>query len=693
MKARTLLLAAIILTVAQIAAHAAPGLITYQGRLANASGQPITSAVDVTFTFWTAESGGTQVGMFSDTDSVTPDSNGVYSTLIGDDPDNFVPEAVFATDAVWLNVAVGSENLTPRKRLVSAPYALRAGQAANAAALNGQPAAAFMAAGTDNWVNTTSDTMTGPLTIIGAHPETMLKASNTGTGYAGHFSASGDDAHGLYAYSSGLNGWAFEAFAEGTGASIGGRFDAAGGANSKGVEGNANNDTNVTNYGGYFTAAGASGKGAYGKATGVDGSGVHGEATGVNGSGVYGKATGTSGHAVHGESTGAEGYGGYFAASGSNGRGLNAYASADNGWALEAFAEGSGASIGGRFDTNGGNNGKAVEGYAANDGAFTNYGGYFRASGTTGYGVYSAATGASGTGGYFSAAGANGTGVNAYAAGTNAKAIEAFAEGSGASVGGYFETAGGAQAKAVSGLAGNSGNFQNIGGYFRADGALGTGVVGLANGANGNALYANHAPSNNGAQLGTNTYAAYFVGDVMVQDNFSTSPLRYGDVTVKGNYKYVDAKTCYKTIAPAAFNPYRPEDVGKTGLTYGYVYVVSGTEAILRAEVDIPNGATVTAFIVYYRNQSASSTMGLIASLNKGSLRSTGGLTNMATITESAISGPSVSITSSSDTTISNATIDQGNNFYYLYVNMTASGTTQQFCGVQLYYTVTTIAP
>jgi hypothetical protein len=33
-------------------ATAAPGLINYQGRLTNASGQPITTPIQVTFTFW-----------------------------------------------------------------------------------------------------------------------------------------------------------------------------------------------------------------------------------------------------------------------------------------------------------------------------------------------------------------------------------------------------------------------------------------------------------------------------------------------------------------------------------------------------------------------------------------------------------------------------------------------------------------
>ena len=43
-------------------AVAAPGLINYQGRLTDAIGQPVTTAVNVRFTFWDAETGGALIG-------------------------------------------------------------------------------------------------------------------------------------------------------------------------------------------------------------------------------------------------------------------------------------------------------------------------------------------------------------------------------------------------------------------------------------------------------------------------------------------------------------------------------------------------------------------------------------------------------------------------------------------------------
>jgi len=108
----------------------APGLISYQGRLTDNEGKPVTTAVDVTFTFWDAETGGTQLGSgFTDTDTVTPDPGGVYSTMIGDDPGNLIPASIFTGDSVWLNVNVGGEDLSPRKRITSVGYAMQSGGA------------------------------------------------------------------------------------------------------------------------------------------------------------------------------------------------------------------------------------------------------------------------------------------------------------------------------------------------------------------------------------------------------------------------------------------------------------------------------------------------------------------------------------------------------------------------------------
>ena len=114
------------LTALASGAFAVPTLINYQGRLTDTGGDPIITPVDVTFTFYDQEAGGALLGGFTDTDVVTPNLQGVYATLIGDDPSNLVPESVFEADDVWLNVNVNGENLVPRKRIVSVGFAFRA---------------------------------------------------------------------------------------------------------------------------------------------------------------------------------------------------------------------------------------------------------------------------------------------------------------------------------------------------------------------------------------------------------------------------------------------------------------------------------------------------------------------------------------------------------------------------------------
>jgi len=112
---------------------AVPGLISYQGMLRDDGGHPITVPSDITFSFWDQESGGHQLGEgFSDTDLVTPDKNGLFATLIGDDPTYPVPEAIFSLDEVWLNVNAGGVDLSPRTRITSVGFAVKASSAVTA---------------------------------------------------------------------------------------------------------------------------------------------------------------------------------------------------------------------------------------------------------------------------------------------------------------------------------------------------------------------------------------------------------------------------------------------------------------------------------------------------------------------------------------------------------------------------------
>ncbi len=100
--------------------------------------------------------------------------------------------------------------------------------------------------------------------------------------------------------------------ANGNVTNYGGYFEAAG-EHGRSVYGHASNTGDVTNYGGYFTAAGKYGRGVYGEATGgsnIDCAGVYGYAS--YGRGVYGEADsgrGVYGKAIAGRGVCGESYG------------------------------------------------------------------------------------------------------------------------------------------------------------------------------------------------------------------------------------------------------------------------------------------------------------------------------------------------------------------------------------------------
>ncbi len=138
-----------------ILAQGVPGAINYQGQLLDSGGVPVTTPVTIIFSLWDSATTGTPLGSaWSDSDTVTPDANGVYSTEIGDEPGNPVPTTALVSGSVWLNVNVGGEDLAPRTRLLSVPYAVSANT------LNGE---AYVT------VPTTSDAITNGLNLITAY--------------------------------------------------------------------------------------------------------------------------------------------------------------------------------------------------------------------------------------------------------------------------------------------------------------------------------------------------------------------------------------------------------------------------------------------------------------------------------------------------------------------------------------------
>lgn len=114
--------------------------LNFQGRLENSSGTPITSSTNFVFKLFDASSGGTEL-YSSGTCSITPDTDGVFSTQIGGTCGSGIGSNVFTENAdVWLEVTVGAETLTPRQQIATVAYAL------NSETIQGFPISATVSA-------------------------------------------------------------------------------------------------------------------------------------------------------------------------------------------------------------------------------------------------------------------------------------------------------------------------------------------------------------------------------------------------------------------------------------------------------------------------------------------------------------------------------------------------------------------
>ncbi len=557
----------------------------YQGQLKD-GGNPANGNYDLSFALHSVASGSAPVGsiIYIDDKAV---ANGLFTVEVDF---NFGAISFNGADR-WLEIGVragsvsnsvrtGYIALTPRQKIMPTPYAV---MSQNSAKLGGREAAEYLTASTDNWVNTTGDDMTGALNITGSAEE-LVKSTNShasgaavsGTasgadGIGGKFYGTGTNGRGVYTYTSAPNAWAIEAFAEGEGTSVAGRFDAVGGNNSKAVEGVAGNDGAVTNYGGHFTAEGNMGEGVYGKSSGANGIGVHGEVNGVNA------------------------LGGSFSSTGTNGRGVYTYTSAANAWALEAFAEGEGSSIGGRFET----------------------------SGATG--------------------------------------------------------------KAIEGIAGNDAGTLNYGGYFRSDGVNGQAIFGEATAANGKALVVNHKTSGNYAHLGASQYAGYF----------------NGPVSTNSNYTFSTPKTFHLQVPTAAFTEgYSKSDFFNNG--NGYIVITGNAEELatyrveVTAPVNLPQGATVTEFVVYYYDNTNTQGWTVEADLWRRPILGTAQSAMASISVTTTEAGQSSSILTTLDNTIANSQIDNQYYQYSIYVILDsdqAYSSHLRFYGCRITYTLGTLQP
>ncbi|MFA7654325.1 MAG: beta-propeller fold lactonase family protein [Candidatus Magasanikbacteria bacterium] len=117
--------------------HAAtpPSIITYQGKVL-INEVAVTSTVEMKFVIYDSLTGSNEIYTASGTENIVSSSinvtpiNGLFSVDLGGSGTNALDPIIFENNSsLYLEVSIGGETLSPRKRITSAPYAIHANTA------------------------------------------------------------------------------------------------------------------------------------------------------------------------------------------------------------------------------------------------------------------------------------------------------------------------------------------------------------------------------------------------------------------------------------------------------------------------------------------------------------------------------------------------------------------------------------
>jgi hypothetical protein len=155
-----------------------PPLVNFSGVLTDLNGKPITTTgvVGVTFLLYKDSQGGSPLWM--ETQNVEPDRNGHYTVMLGSSSSSGLPADIFvAGEAHWLGVQAQGQDEQPRVLLVSAPYALKAGDAQT---LGGLPASAFVLAAPPSNMSVGASSQAASMTGDSVSPATTADVTTSG---------------------------------------------------------------------------------------------------------------------------------------------------------------------------------------------------------------------------------------------------------------------------------------------------------------------------------------------------------------------------------------------------------------------------------------------------------------------------------------------------------------------------------
>jgi hypothetical protein len=396
--------AILVCTALAVPAATPPATMNYQGVLRNATDKPLTGTYDMTFRFFDALTGGNEI--LVDTHAAAGSgavtvTGGLFNALLGGGTITDGSGAGAYTSladvfrdyaAVWVEIKVGTETLTPRVKVQASAYAQ------NAASLAGRTASGYLD------TSATAQTKAGGITVTAA----ANGIDATGSSRGGWFKNSGNTSSAELATNGGWGAYVSGSF-------LGGEFkntandDLQCAYNGYGAIGYGHTS------GGYFSNLSSFSVAQIADANyAIEGTGSRGGAFLVDVSATASAKIAETGYGVYAFGNTAGGYfqdsqDGSFASAGSNGYGISAHGTTSGGY----FSDGPVAGY-----SYLGYNGYGIEGYGANAG------GYFKDTGDTseayiasnGYGVYaSAAYSETGAGGYF----VNGGGTAYVALGTD----------------------------------------------------------------------------------------------------------------------------------------------------------------------------------------------------------------------------------------------------------------------------------
>lgn len=158
-----------------------PHLVNFNGAVRDATGQPLMGPQALTFSIYTDATSRTP--LWQETQSIALDEQGRYTAHLGAATANGIPVELFTTSQpLWLGVQAQTTGAVeqPRVLLVSAPYALKAGDADT---LGGKPVSAFV----------TRDAVSAPggeslAAAAGTHARETIGVTSTvgGSGTAGY---------------------------------------------------------------------------------------------------------------------------------------------------------------------------------------------------------------------------------------------------------------------------------------------------------------------------------------------------------------------------------------------------------------------------------------------------------------------------------------------------------------------------